>query len=147
MPLEIIRRTWSVSQGWYEVTTENSNITASLFNEQLLLSHYVSYFITIPSWASFHIFGWVLLVCKLSFWCLHNKFLLITISVIHWFLVISELFTANNTVSHAFILLREYILNVLTKKLNGKYGMEVLANAVVIILQHLRVSNQHAVRC
>lgn len=54
-------------------------------NKHSLLSHYISYFITIHSWASFHIRVWVLPVYKLSFWYMDNKFLLITTSVIHWF--------------------------------------------------------------
>lgn len=66
---------------------KNSNIITNIIKKckQSLCSHYTSCFIKIYSWASFHILIWVLLICKLSFWCEHNKLLMITTSVIHWF--------------------------------------------------------------
>ena len=50
-----------------------------------LPSHYISCFVTVYPWASFHVLVWALLVCKLSFWGLNNKLLLITTLVIYWF--------------------------------------------------------------
>lgn len=57
------------------ITNHHENITFSLY--KLLSMLYL--------WASFHFWIWVLLVCKLSFWWVHSKFLAITTSVIHWF--------------------------------------------------------------
>ena len=86
MPREIISKTWTASQGWYDVTTEYFNIITNHCKEQIVLfSHYISCFIIIYRWASFHVLVWVLLVCRLFFWCVYNKLLLITTSVIHWF--------------------------------------------------------------
>ena len=36
---------------------------------------------------SLYVLLWVCLVCKLSFWHVHNKLLLITTSMIHWFYI------------------------------------------------------------
>lgn len=52
---------------------------------QSLLPHYISCWIAIRLWASFHVLVWALLVCQLSFWGVHNKLLPITISVTYWF--------------------------------------------------------------
>lgn len=55
-------------------------------NKQSLISHLnISCFIKIYHWNSSHVLVWALLVCELSFWYMHNNFLLITTSVIHWF--------------------------------------------------------------
>ena len=101
---KIISKTWTASQGWYQATTDqfpaiknNSNIITNIIKtcKQSLLSHYTSCFIKVYPWASFHILIWVLLISKLSFWCEHNKLLMITTSVIHCFtLPMSETSTA-----------------------------------------------------
>lgn len=37
------------------------------------------------SWDLVCVLGWLLPICKLSFWCVHNKLLLITTLRIYWF--------------------------------------------------------------
>lgn len=68
--------------------------STAVMNKQLPSPHYISCFIIVELWTSFQVLICVLPVGKLSFWCVCNKFLLITTSVIHWFyFFFSELLT------------------------------------------------------
>lgn len=45
----------------------------------------ISCLVMVHPWASLHVWIWVLLVCKLFFWCAHNTFLPFITSVMYWF--------------------------------------------------------------
>lgn len=47
--------------------------------------YHISCFVTIYTYASFHVLVWVFLVCKLCFWYAYNTFLEVTTLVISWF--------------------------------------------------------------
>lgn len=71
----------------FKIKSNQSNHLHSAYGQSLWRknSHCLSKGILLCPWFSRYVLVWVLLVCKLSSWCVHNKLLLTNASGIHWF--------------------------------------------------------------